>query len=85
MSKTKRPEASGTVMLRCAHHALMLPPPEEALAESPTWLRGRGPVYFADGPVTLVMALEEEASTSHPSMIEAHAEVLLIWAKLAND
>ncbi len=85
MSKTKRPEANGTVMLRCAHHALMLPPPEEALAESPTWLRGRGPVYFADGPVTLVMALEEEASTSHPLMIEAHAEVLLIWAKLAND
>nr|WP_276978253.1 hypothetical protein [Ferrimicrobium acidiphilum] len=31
------------------------------------------------------MALEEEASTSHPSIIEAHAEVLLIRAKLAND
>ncbi|WP_269078281.1 hypothetical protein [Ferrimicrobium acidiphilum] len=31
------------------------------------------------------MALEEEASTSHPSIIEAHVEALLIWAKLAND
>ncbi|WP_276943551.1 hypothetical protein [Ferrimicrobium acidiphilum] len=47
--------------------------------------RPRGPVYFTDGPVTLIMALEEEASTSHPSIIEAHAEVLLIRAKLAND
>lgn len=31
------------------------------------------------------MALEEEASTPRPSMIEAHPEALLIWAKLAND
>ncbi len=78
MSKTKRPEPTGTVRLRYQHHALMLPPPEEALAESPTWLRGRGPVYFTDGPVTLIMVLKEEASTSHPSMIEAHADALLI-------
>jgi hypothetical protein len=63
----------------------MLPPPEETLTESPTSLQRRGPVYFTDGPVTLVTALEEEASTSSPSMIEAHAEVLLVRAKLAND
>ena len=31
------------------------------------------------------MALEEEPPASHPSMIAAHSEVLLIWAKLAND
>ncbi len=31
------------------------------------------------------MALEEDSSTPHPSIIEAHAEVLLIRAKLAND
>jgi hypothetical protein len=54
----------------------MLPPPEETLTESPTWLRGRWPVYFADDPVILIMALEAESSTSHPSIIRA---------KLAND
>ena len=54
----------------------MLPPPEETLTELPTWLQRRGPVYFTDGPVILVMALEEEASTSHPS---------IMGAKLAND
>ena len=85
MIKTKRPEPSGTIRLRCARHVLMLPPPEKVLAESPTWLRGRGPIYFAGGPVTLVMALEEEPAASHPSMIAAHSEVLLVWAKAAND
>ena len=31
------------------------------------------------------MALEEEPAVSHPSMIAAHSEVLLVWAKSAND
>ncbi|SHF05054.1 hypothetical protein SAMN02745225_02337 [Ferrithrix thermotolerans DSM 19514] len=63
----------------------MLPPAKEMLTELPTSLQRRGPVSFTDGPVILVMALEEEASTPRPSMIEAHPEALLIWAKLAND
>lgn len=75
----------GIVRVRCKDHVLMLPPPTEALVHSPTWLR-RGRVgEDEDHPVTLVMALEEEAAARHPSMVAAHSEVLLVWAKVAND
>lgn len=85
MTIRRGPESTGTIRLRCRRHALVLPPSEEALVDSPTWLRRKGRSPFADGPVSLVMALEEEPAARHPSMIAAHSEVLLAWAKLAND
>jgi len=76
MSKTKRPESNGVTRLRCIRHDLMLPPPEEALAESPTWVRERKSTSFEDSPVTLVMALEEEPSTAETTHDTGHGSPL---------
>jgi hypothetical protein len=54
----------------------MLPPPEEALVHSPTWVRGSKPAFSDAVPVTLVMALEEEPATEHASMVADHIEAL---------
>jgi hypothetical protein len=63
----------------------MLPPPEEALVHPPTWVRGVGPGYQGSDPVTLVMALEEEPTSSHAAMIAAHRDVLSGWVEIGDD
>lgn len=60
-------------------HTLMVPPVEESLVHSPTWVRGRAPEFEDGDPVTLVMALEAEPEEGHASMIGAHVEVLTAW------
>ncbi|MGH9294761.1 MAG: hypothetical protein ACRD0B_05470 [Acidimicrobiales bacterium] len=66
-------------------HTLMLPPREEALNFSPTWVRGRGTSYHDAEAVTLVMALEEEPAHHHLKMLTSHLEVLDGWVEIGED
>jgi hypothetical protein len=63
----------------------MLPPPEEALIFSPTWVRGRGTNYHGAEPVTLVTALEEASEQHRADMIGSHLEVLVGWTEIGED
>lgn len=63
----------------------MLPPPDEVLIHTPTWVRGRGTSYHGTEPVSLVMAMEGEPSSHHGAMIASHLEVLLGWVEIAED
>jgi len=63
----------------------MLPPPDEALICSPTWVRGRGSSYHDAEPVTLVMALEGEPEVHHAEMVCSHLDVLAGWVEIGED
>jgi len=58
----------------------MVPPVEEALVASPTWVRRGG----AWQPVSLVMAMEDEAVGRHARMVSDHRDVLEQLTGLAN-
>jgi len=53
-------------------HELLVPPVEEVLLASPTWVRRGG----AWQPVSLVMVLEDEPVGRHAGMVSDHRDVL---------
>jgi hypothetical protein len=64
----------------------MLPPFEERMVHSPSWVRGaRESSYFDSDPVTLLQALEEAPRSCYVSMVEAHLEVLSTWLKIGDE
>jgi hypothetical protein len=55
-----------------AKHTLMIPPFEERMVHSPSWVRGaRESSYLDPDPVTLLQALEEAPHSCWVSMVEA--------------
>lgn len=64
----------------------MVPPFEERMVHSPTWVRGaRESSYFDSDPVTLLQALEEAPRSCYVSMVEAHVEVLRTWLVIGDE
>src|SRR5680860_1714226 len=65
-------------------HELMIPPAEEALVASPTWVRSSEQAVETWQPVSLVMALEDEPADRHAGMVSDHRDVLEDLTGLAN-
>lgn len=65
---------------------MVLPPPEECMVHTPTWVCGAGESsYFGSDPVTLLQALEEAPRSCYVSMVQAHVDVLAGWLAIGDE